>query len=554
MNLPQTIMNFLTGLKHLRLQTRLMFAFALVVLIQAGITGAFTHGYIQLIMEERIGEQALQLSKVVSNLPQIRQGLDQGDVSQVQPLAELIRAETDARFIVVGDREGIRYSHPIPDRIGQKRVGDDNQRALEYAESYVSKAVGSLGPSIRGKSPVINEQGEVIGVTSVGYMLDTVDTTILGYQKSVLLLVLASLSISIMISIIVARYFKRVLFGLEPEEIASLYEERNTTLETIREGVISIDAKGRITTFNRTALNSLGLAEQDLSGKSIHDIFPDSDLWKILDTGDQELDHEIVINGQQLIVNRLPIKVGDQITGVVSSFRPKGDIEQLSRKLTHIEQYAETLRSQAHDYANKLHTIAGLIQIDAREQALELIGQESRGVQDLVHLLVKTIPDPVLAGCILGKYNRAHELGLELTLDPASQLQSIPEHISSEQLVSMMGNIIDNAFEATRRKLKQDKDGDNNIILSVSDYGNDLIFEIEDHGFGIPEQDRVRIFDKGMTSKSEEGHGYGLYLVNSILSELQGQIEFEPTESGGTRFIIYLPKQLNDRMPRKLTH
>ncbi len=521
-----------------------MLAFAMVVLIQAAIYGAFTHGYIKFVLEERIGEQALQLSKVVSSLPQIRQGLSQQEVSEIQPLAELIRSQTDARFIVVGDREGIRFSHPIPERIGKKRVGGDNQRALVNAESYVSKAVGSLGPSMRGKSPVFDDQGEVIGVTSVGYMLDSVDHTILGYQKSVFMMVLASLVISIIVSVVVARYFKRILFGLEPEEIARLFEERNTTLETIREGVISIDIEGRITTFNRTALKTLGLGKLDLHGKRIREIFPQSDLWKILDTGNMELDREIEINGQHLIVNRLPIRVDKQITGVVSSFRPKGDIEQLSRRLTHIEQYAETLRAQSHDYTNKLHTIAGLIQINANDQALELIGQESRGIQELVHLLVETIPDPVLAGCILGKYNRAHELGLELVLDPSSHLSDIPEHIPSEKLMSLIGNVIDNAFDATRQKLQEQPQGSNQIILSVNDYGNDLILEIEDHGAGVAAVDRKRIFDKGISSKTEAGHGYGLFLVKTILLELHGQLDLEQTDNDGTRFIIYLPKQL----------
>jgi len=439
----------------LNLQTRLMFVFAAVVLIQAIITGVFTHRYIQYIMEERIGEQALQLSKVVSI-----------------------------------------------------RVGGDNQRALQKAESYISKAVGSLGPSLRGKSPIFDNNDEVIGVTSVGYMLDSVDQTVLGYQKSALLVVLMSLIISILISVVVTRYFKRVLFGYEPEEIASLYEERNTTLETIREGVIAIDAKGRITTFNRTALKTLGLVDEDLNGKSIRDIFPESPLWKVLNTGEKELDKETQINGQALIVNRLPIKV------------------------------------ESHDYANKLHTIAGLIQINAYDQALELIGQESRGIQDLVHLLVKAIPDPILSGCILGKYNRANELGLELILDPSSHLaKKTSTMINSEELMTILGNIIDNAFEATRLKLAQHPEESNQVILTVSDYGNDIIFEIEDHGFGISEADRHRIFQKGISSKTEDGHGYGLFLVKSIVNQHNGQIDLEQTEHGGARFIIYLPKK-----------
>jgi two-component system CitB family sensor kinase len=529
---------------RLNLQTRLILAFTFVVLIQAAITGSITLRYIQIVLEQQIGEQALQLSKIVASLPQIRQGLSARDVDQIQPMAEQIRQQTDARFIVVGDRDGIRFSHPLKERIGKKRVGGDNQRALESGESYVSRAVGSLGPSIRGKSPVYDAQGNIIGVTSVGYMLDSVDQTILGYQQSALMVVMVSLMVSILTGVLVARYFKRILFGLEPEEISRLFEERNTTLQTIREGVISIDAEGRITTFNKRALQTLSISDDEsIRGRSIREVFPQSDLWKVLETGQVELDREIELNGQQIIVNRLPIVVDKLVTGVVSSFRPKGEIELLSRQLSHIEQYAETLRAQSHDYANKLHTIAGLIQIDAKDQALELIGQESKGIQELVHLLVKAIPDPVISGCILGKYNRAHELGLELYVDPSSQLREIPAHMSTEKLMSLIGNIIDNAFEATRQNLLEHPQHSNQVMVSFSDYGNDLIFEIEDKGAGIAQQDQQRIFEKGFSSKNEAGHGYGLYLVKSILDEFNGQITLENTESIGTRIIVYLPKK-----------
>ncbi len=528
-----------------RLTTRLMSTLIFVVLLQAIVSGGFTLHYIEVILEERIGDQALQLSQVVSNLPQIRQGLLDHNSSQIQSLAESIRGQTDARFIVVGDLEGIRYSHPIADRIGKKRVGGDNQRAIDKGESYVSKAVGSLGPSMRGKSPVFDNTGKVIGVTSVGYMLDSIDGTISGYQKSVMLVVIASLLFSMLVGLVISGHFKRILFGMEPEQIARLFEERLATLETVREGIIAIDQSGRITTFNRTAVESLGLPKNEaLTGQDIREVLPDSDMWGILENGQPETDKEVLINGQSLIVNRLPVQVSGQITGVVSSFRPKGELELLTRKLSHIEQYAETLRSQSHEYTNKLHTIAGLIQIDAKEDALELIGQESRGVQELVHLLVEAVPDPVLAGCILGKFNRARELGLELVVDSESHMSDIPEKLPREQLVSMLGNLLDNAFDATRLHRKKNKAIGQSIKLTMSDYGNDLIFEIDDQGEGILEINRHRIFEKGVTTKLDKGHGYGLYLVAEIIKGLGGQISVDPVETGGTRVIVYLPKNL----------
>ncbi|MCP4188030.1 MAG: sensor histidine kinase [Gammaproteobacteria bacterium] len=526
-----------------RLTTRLMLLLIFMMLLQASVSGSFTLHYIEVILEERIGDQALQLSQVVSSLPQIRQGLIARDSNQIQPLAESIREQTDARFIVVGDLDGIRYSHPIVERIGQKRVGGDNQRAINQGESYVSKAVGSLGPSMRGKSPVFDTAGNVIGVTSVGYMLDSVGETIEGYQNYVILVVIASLFFSMLIGMGISRHFKRVLFGLEPEEIARLFQERLATLETVREGIISIDHQGRITTFNRTAVEALGLARhEDLTGRDIRQVLPESNMWSILQNGEAETDKEVMINGQSLIVNRLPVMVDGQVTGVVSSFRPKGELESLTRKLSHIEQYAETLRSQSHEYANKLHTIAGLIQIDAKDEAMELIGQESKGVQELVHLLVEAVPDPILAGCILGKFNRARELGLELIVDAESHMADVPGWLPREQLVTMLGNLLDNAFEATRVLRKKDREIEASVKLTMSDYGNDLIFEIDDHGEGIPDSEKQRVFEKGVSSKAETGHGYGLYLVAEIINNLGGQISINLIQTGGTRVIVYLPK------------
>ncbi len=528
---------------HMKLRTRLLLVLASIVLIQAVISGSFTLHYIKLVLEERIGEQALQLSRVVSELPQIRQGLVDQDSQVVQHFAELIREQTTARFIVVGDRDGIRYSHPLPERIGKKRVGGDNQRALK-GESYVSRAVGSLGPSLRGKSPVLDAEGNVIGVTSVGYMLDSVEDTIGSYQDSVLQIVLISLVIGILIAIWTASYFKRVMFGLEPEEIAQMFEERNTTLQTIREGIISIDASGAITTINKTAMNTLGLGDDDLRGRNIRQVLPQSDMWQLLQSDLAEYDREVLINGKSLIVNRVPISVDGEITGVVSSFRLKDEIELLSRQLSHIEQYADTLRAQSHDFANKLHTIAGLIQINATDQALELIGQESKGIQELVRLLASSVSEPVLAGCILGKYNRAHELGLELELDSMSHMGPIPDHIPIEGLVSMVGNIIDNAFEATRVNNLKSGASDNRIHLSLNDFGDDLVIEVTDNGGGVPVDDQEVIFEKGISSKPGFDHGYGLYLVKSLVDTLGGQIMVEPGEGRGTRFVVYLPKQL----------
>jgi two-component system CitB family sensor kinase len=208
----------------------------------------------------------------------------------------------------------------------------------------------------------------------------------------------------------------------------------------------------------------------------------------------------------------------------------------VSRQLTRIRQYAETLRSQAHEYANKLHTIAGLIQLDRNDEALELIGQETRDHQALLRWLVDSVDDPVVSGCLLGKFNRAHELGLRLEVDPDSQLGPLPAGITPERLVTLIGNLLDNAFDATLST-----NGDT-VTLSMTDIGQDLIIEVEDQGPGIADEDRPHLFDKGFSRKAQ-GRGIGLHLVKEGVSQLGGEIVVENRSDGGARFTLYLPKE-----------
>lgn len=525
----------------LTLQSRLMMAVTAVVLLQSLLVGGFTFHFVSSSLEEQIGLRALSLARSVAAIPQIRDGLQARDVSQVQPVAEEIRQLSGARFVVVGDSDSVRYSHPLPERLGKKMVGGDNDRALIDGESYVSRAVGSLGPSMRGKAPIFDAQGAVIGIVSVGFMLDRVDQLVSEYLGSVQAVAVLALLLSIVGAVLIARYFKRAIFGLEPEAIARLLEERDATLASLREGLIAVDAGGVVSTVNHAAVKSLQLDDsRPLVGRPLAEVLPESRMLDVLEDDRPQFDEEIWLNGRAFIANRVPVRVGGQIRGVVSSFRPKDELEEVSRRLTRIRQYAESLRSQAHDYSNKLHTIAGLIQIDARDEALELIGQEARGVESLIRLLVEAVPDPVLAGCLLGKHNRARELGLALRIDPESHMAELPRELSREQLVSLLGNLLDNAFEATLRR----EDSPREVLLSMTDLGRELIFEIEDNGPGIPADQRERIFHKGVSSKAREGHGLGLYKVRGILDQVGGTLLLEDGDSGGTRVTVYLPKEV----------
>ena len=532
-------------LRALKLKPRMILILGLMALLQTGSIGLFALHYLSHSLDEQIGQRALHVAKTIAAMPEVVDAVVQRDAQTLQPLSRNLAATTDARFVVIGDRNGIRLAHPTPSRIGQPMYDDDgdyNEPALLYGKPYLQKAIGSLGATVRGKAPVFDRHNEeVVGIVSVGFLSDTVEAIIDRYRLTLILVILAAFGISVLTALWFASHFKKAIFGLEPEQIGRLFEERNATLESVREGIIAINNEGRITTFNRTAIETLGLSpETQLTGRLINDVLPDNRMLEVLDSGEPQFDQEIWLADRQLIVNRLPLKQGARITGVVSSFRRKDELDLVSRQLTRIQQYADTLRSQSHEYSNKLHTIAGLIQIGADDEALALIGQETKSHQALIQLLLEAVPDPVLAGCLLGKYNRARELGLILVVDPDSQMTELPESLPREQLVSIVGNLLDNAFEATLTH----RGAGGEVSLSMTDLGDDLIFEIEDQGPGVPAQEQQRIFEKGVTSKTDQGHGLGLHLVKSLLHRLGGTITLEPGEPGGSRFTVYIPKCL----------
>ncbi len=551
-------------LMKLNLQTRMVMILGSFALLITLSIGGVALNIMSDTLEQQMGQQALSTARAVAKLPQIREGLVEKDSRKIQALVEEIRSSVGARFIVVGDTQGIRYAHPIPNRIGKKMVGGDNDRALLGGEEYVSKAEGSLGFSIRGKVPIYgfrNRTGnpkdaasKIVGVVSVGFMLTQVEQTIAEYQTELWWLAGVALFLSLGLAVMISNYFKQAIFGFEPEQIARLFQERNATLQSVREGIIAINPLGEITTFNKAALEIFQLTDSgSIAGHNIQEILPDSRLLKVIDSGEPVLDQEDIVAGHRVIVNRIPLIQNGHVIGAVSSFRLKDELDQLADQLSRMQIYADTLRSQAHEYSNKLHTISGLIQVGAYDQAIELIGQETQDHQTLLHLLLQAVPDPILSGCILGKYNRAREMGLMLEVDPDSQMQDLPDHLPRELLVTILANLLDNAMDANMRG--QGK----SIRLSMTDLGNDLIFEVEDEGLGIDEHVRQTLLQKGVSSKQGDQHGYGLYLVHQALERLGGQIMFEPVEPAGkkggetlddkeegysgTRVEVYIPKR-----------
>lgn len=527
----------------MRLQTKLILlmstlTFTLIVAMSLTFQQMWTSTY-----KSQVGSKALNLAKTVASIPELRKAFGDPDPPRtIQPLIEEILKQTDAEFIVVGNRDEIRYSHPDPSRIGQTMVGGDNGPVFE-GKSIISEATGTLGLSLRGKTPIYGDNGAIIGVVSVGFLFKDINKEALRFRNIVIGIAFAALLLSAAGAAFIANKVKRSIFGLEPEDIGRLYQEKQAVLESIHEGIIAVNGKGLITLVNQNALSLLGTDDKStILGRHVLDILPYSTLPEVIRTGEAEYDGEAIVGGHVVVVNRLPVKdPHGNVIGAVSSFRNKSELYLLTQQLSQMRQYADGLRAQTHEFSNKLHTISGLIQLESYQEAIEFITRESDTQSDLLKVILKEIPDPIIGGLLLGKINRARELKIRLNIDEDSTFRDVPPRIDRNLLVTILGNLLDNAMEAV-----MGKDGEKLVTVLLTDLGQDLIMEVEDNGTGIRSEWSEHIFREGFSTKNGQKRGFGLALVGRAVDRLGGSIEFHPGQAGGTRFSVALPKTRSD--------
>lgn len=511
--------------------------FELLVLTAAGFS------YIKHTQQNDLAQKAKEVSVFLSHSPEVIRVIQTRDVGEQQQKMRDLTRLIGAAYIVVGDQNSIRLIHPYDDRLGKRMVGGDNQKALQQGLSYISYAKGSLGHAVRGKSAVFDSNGNIIGIVSVGYLLDNLQNRIEPYLVFLLITALLVLSLNILLANYASRRFQKAILGFEPEEIARLYVELDVTLSTIKEGVLSIDSHGILRSINRSACDILKLNREEVLNKPFSAVIPDSDLERLLVQPKPDHNINLFLNGQRIIANRSPIYIDNNVVGAVSSFRRRDEIADLTEKLSQTREYADLLRSQTHEHRNKLNTISGLLQLNEIDKVQHMIGRETEHYQQLIEFLRQAIADPLIAGLLLGKTERARELGIRLHIEEGCHLEALPVEINSEDLVTILGNLIDNAFDSVLVAKETKECSEPVVVVSISDYGTEVILEVEDNGLGLPDEYQPEeLFEKGVSSKAKTNRGVGLYLVNTITKTYHGQFDIINGLQGGARVTIYLPK------------
>lgn len=489
------------------------------------------------IITKYMGQQVLTVAKMTAHDPRIIAAFAAPDPSDaIQPIAESIRKETGASYVVIGNKEEIRYSHLDPDRIGEMMKGEDNASVLS-GQSIVSEAVGSLGASLRGKAPIRSAEGEIIGIASVGFMTDKINDVGETYRRGLygfasLLLVFGCAG-----AYLIARRVKRLFLGLEPEQISFLYRQREATFESIRDAIVAVDKQQNIIHMNKRARElpewQLFAVGSKLSNPKLQTV-----MQEVIESKRGVQHGRVFFDGRLYALTAMPIIQGGKVIGVVFTFYAVSEIEQLTNEFSKIKAFSDNMRAQNHEYLNKLNTIYGLLALKHYDKALELITDEVKERQDIIAFLVSSVKDPLIAACLLGKINRAKEMKINLIIDPESRLIDLPVSVDAKSLVTIIGNIIDNGLEAALELRGHEAE----VSVSFTDFGNDIVFDIEDNGPGISQDKTGVIFSDGYSSKPGRNRGLGLALVNHELEALHGAIYIDKSGAGGARFTVVIPK------------
>lgn len=477
-----------------------------------------------------VKDTALAVARTFSDMPEVKQALALPPQSGlIQPLALAITRRNDLLYAVVTDMHGVRYSHPNARLIGKRFIGEDIQPAFAGKEN-VAVNHGVLAPALRVFTPVFNDRQQQIGVVVVGISLSKVDEQIAKGRWDVLLTVLFSALVCGIGTWSLVRGLKRVLLGLEPQEISTQFQQRQAMLHSLKEGVVAVDVEGRVTLINPAASEIL------LSGpgKEIAHTPLLADLHEVLQTGEPIYDRELGCNGFLLISNTVPVRSQNAIVGAISTFRDKTEVSQLLQRLDGMVNYVDALRTTSHEFMNKLHVILGLLNMKSYDKLEEYVLQTAHTYQADIGEIQHRIKSPVVAGFLIGKIQRAKERGFTLNLAEESLVPDCPNEKQVTVLVTVLGNLIENALDA----MSGQSEGEVGLLLH---YQNGwLSGEVSDDGPGIPPANIDAIFNKGFSTKGEN-RGVGLFLASQQLRELGGTLAVESEPGVFTQFFVHLP-------------
>ncbi|NEE23446.1 GHKL domain-containing protein [Streptomyces sp. SID7499] len=444
------------------------------------------------------------------------------------PLVLATQAQSGVTSVSVADGAGRIVSSTNPTVVGERmQLGPGTARGRGWSGQLALDGERELAAQVPVLGATEENLGRILGTVMIGEADPTVWQRLNGASSYLLAYLGIASGLGVAGSWLLARRVKRQTLGLEPGEIAGLAEHREAMLYGIAEGVIALDPQHRLTLVNDMGRRLLDLPE-DCVGQSLEGLAVDGRLRDVLSgTAAGERDEVVVRHGRVLVMNRMTVTKDGRPLGSVTTLRDRTELARLEREIGSFRSSSELLRAQAHEFANQLHTISGLIQIGEQDEVVSYIRALSRHRQSLDVTLSRRVRDTAVAALLMAKASLAAERKVSLRISDDTALERLAPEDAAD-VATVVGNLVDNAVDAAAAR------DDAWVEVALRQDASSVEIAVRDSGPGVAPELAREVFSHGFTTKAarEGERGIGLALTKLVCERHGGEISVANSPEG----------------------
>ena len=407
----------------------------------------------------------------------------------------------DIDVISVVSSEQLRLYHSSHDLTGTVYDGslpDFEQNKRPY---YAVSESGPSGTQRRAYAAIYDSEGRYTGFVMAIMLMKNIRAETMQTLWCFVLITLAAILMELFISAELSNRIRQSLLGYEPDVFTAMYRIRDNILESLDEGVIAVDNQGTVQFANEAAEEILNYGK--ITGTSLVSLPNGEMLLRTLEGGDKEFHIQMPsVGNADILLDRIPIRESASVIGTVGILHNRTEYTRLMEDLTGTRYLVDSMRANNHDFTNKLHVILGLIQMNMVDEAISYIENISLVQRENISAIMRAVAEPAVAALLIGKTARASELNIRFVLREGCRYARSDCPLPSEMLVTVIGNLIENAFEAMNDGMEE-YETQNELMFGIFSRPGALLITVDDTGSGIAESDMARIFEKGFSTKGE---------------------------------------------------
>ena len=494
---------------------------------------------------EKIDNNLQNISETIATSPILKENDVQNSnvlaqESLLRYLDSLKKSLLDVDVISIVNKNNTRFYHTNHNLIGTEYDGE--QPNFNDVSFYIVNTSGPSGLQRRAYSALYDNNGEYVGFIMVIILTENVNASLMPIIVTYSVITLIVIVVELLISSWISGNIKKSLLGYEPDTISAMYLIRDNILESLEEGVIAIDKNSNIIFANNSVVKILDKTnEQELIGQNLSNIKNGLVIKRALSGEERELNiHEQISEDIDVLIDRIPIKNGQETVGTIGILHNRAEYTKLMEDLSGTRYLVDSMRANNHDFTNKLHVILGLIQMQMYDNAISYIENITIVQRATISKIMNTINEPSIAALLIGKTSRASELNVKFILRESSYFSNSDISLPTEVLITIIGNLIENAFESMNEK-EYSQYEQKQLLFGIYSKPNALLITVDDTGLGIKKENIGHIFENGFSTKGAN-RGTGLYQVKTMIDNLGGQITVETQENVGTSFSVSFTK------------